>query len=760
MCVDSRFIKHDIMISYSTKRGIVANDIANLLIENKYTVWIAPNSIPKGIDYIDEIYSAIDNSKIIVFILCEESLDSKWCQNELIYAVKQNKRVLPIQISDIINPYDKMGKILRPLQRSQILQLFPEYANKLSEVLESVRVLLDNNISNIVNPYPQDSYAYFENDDVFVGREDDIKNIHDLLAKNRIMNLCGMGGIGKTSLLKHFFAFYSNCDAYHSIHICKYRNSIEDTIASIPFNGFNDAKFLDSIIDTSITKTKALYQRKMILLQNLSTECLLVIDGADYINEADLLPLTTLGCSVIISSRNKYNFCVSYKLKALNEESLIRMLFAYAKQGHSEKEANYAKKIIQKVGYHTLMIKLIGNYANEMCYTFEELFNDNLLNDLNEFDSDEEKISTLFDYSKLNDEELYMLKILALFPHGITKGELQKIDRTLLKKCASLVKKGIVNEDNGFSLHQIIIESVIKNTSLDTSSLKPFLSRFIDVFRNIGLSNSELITIIKHISDVLKGEDELMVLILHRFGNCICDINYADLFHVDETTYNSQDMNFYNQKNDNNERFEMYDFSNYLNTRAYELALKIDLKDYNLISYILSYIGSTYFNKNDYESALKYQQLALEEIKKGDDIDYSNYIVILNRIGLTAIEVNELEIARESFAEYINIINKQHIINANLSMALFNIGNTYYKEKNYDKAESYYLESISKNTDNPEISFGLSELYMLLADIYLKTNKKELACNYYLKAKRIKNNIIKDKDKLDNFINKYENLYL
>ena len=69
MCVDSRFIKHDIMISYSTKRAIAANDIANLLIENNYDVWIAPNSIPNGVDYIDEIYSAIDNSKIIVFIL-------------------------------------------------------------------------------------------------------------------------------------------------------------------------------------------------------------------------------------------------------------------------------------------------------------------------------------------------------------------------------------------------------------------------------------------------------------------------------------------------------------------------------------------------------------------------------------------------------------------------------------------------------------------------------------------------------------------
>ena len=760
MPFDSRFIKHDIMISYSTKRAIVASDIANLLTSNGYNVWIAPNSIPKGIDYIDEIYSAIDNSKIIVFILCEESLDSKWCQNELIYAVKQNKKVLPVQIADVINPYDKMGQILKPLQRSQILNLFPEYAKKLIEVLESVRVLLDNNVSNIVNPYPQDSYAFFANDDIFVGRELDIENIHNLLAKNRIINLYGMGGIGKTSLLKHFFAYYSTKDAYHSIHICKYTNSIEETIAAIPFNGFNDAKFLDSIVDPSITKTKALYQRKMILLQNLSTECLLVIDGADYINEMELIPLTTLGCSIIISSRNKYSFCANYHLNPLSEDSLIQMLFAYANEEYNEKEAKYAKEIIKKMGYHTLMIKLIGNYANEMYYTFEELFNDNLLNDINEFDSDEEKISTLFDYSKLNEEEIEMLKILALFPHGITKGAMQKIDRALLRKCASLVKKGIVNEDNGFSLHQIIIESVIKNTSLDTTSLKPFLSRFIDVFRNIGLEKSELTIIIKHMCNVLKGEDELMVLLLHRFGNCICDINYADLFHVDEETYNSQDMNFYNQKNTDNERFEMYDYSNYLNTKAYELALKINLKDHNLISYILSYIGSTHFNKNDYESALKYQQLALEEIKKGDNIDYSNYIVILNRIGLTAIEVNELEIARKSFEDYIDTISKQNISNANLSMALFNIGNTYYKEKDYDKAESYYLESISNNSDNPEISFGLSELYMLLADIYLKTNKKELASNYYLKAKHIKSNIIKDKDRLDNFINKYEKLYL
>ena len=116
--VESTLPKQKTTVGGLKPRQLRKRQIRDLLTNNGYNVWIAPNSIPKGIDYIDEIYSAIDNSKIIVFILCEESLDSKWCQNELIYAIKQNKKVLPIQIADVIHPYDKMGKILTITKKS------------------------------------------------------------------------------------------------------------------------------------------------------------------------------------------------------------------------------------------------------------------------------------------------------------------------------------------------------------------------------------------------------------------------------------------------------------------------------------------------------------------------------------------------------------------------------------------------------------------------------------------------------------------
>ena len=109
--MNNDFTKYDIMISYSTRRKEVAIDIFDTLIEFGYNVWMAPISIPSGSDYRDEIYSAIDNSNMILFVLCEESLNSTWCQNELIYSIKQNKILLRIQISYVLTQYDKLGEI-------------------------------------------------------------------------------------------------------------------------------------------------------------------------------------------------------------------------------------------------------------------------------------------------------------------------------------------------------------------------------------------------------------------------------------------------------------------------------------------------------------------------------------------------------------------------------------------------------------------------------------------------------------------------
>lgn len=760
MIEDSRFIKHDVMISYSTKRADIAKDIVALLLENNYSVWIAPESIPSGVNYVDEIYSAIDNCKVVLFILCEESLGSTWCQRELCYAINQNKSVLPVQISECDNPYSKLGEIKKPLERKQILSLFPDYADKLNLIIDGVNNLINNKIAVGLRPYPKDSYSFFADADVFVGRETETKAIRDLIKKCRIVNVYGMGGIGKTAFLKNFAAKFCSIDAYRSIHVKAFTNTLEETIAEIPFFGFDDVEYLDSLKDETISKTRALYQRKMELLQNVSTECLLIIDGADYLSEEELLPLASVSCSVIISSRNRYRNYEGFLLPPPSVQDLENMFYAYSGLENLPKQTEYIDKIIERSGNHTLTVKLIACYCADLGYTAEDIVTQGFMDDLAEFDNESEKVSTLFNFSRLSKDELYAMQVLSLFPHGVSKGTLQKIDRELLKKYPPLVRKGWVNGGETFALHQIVRECVAKNTTISTLTIKPFLQRFVEIFRIIGLSDSELSVVVRQMLNVVSGEDRLMVVLLHRFGNFFCDIAYERLFHVEKATYAAQDMNFVNQKNTNNEKLEMYELSRKTNLRAYELAKKINLNEPELTAYILSYIGSSYFNENNFGLALEYQLRALKEIENPIPIIGANYIVILNRIGLSAFEYGDLVTAERAFLKYIGVVSENHIQNGNLAMGEFNLANIYYRQDDLKKAEEFYLYALNHNTDDMAISFGMSEIYLSLADICSRTNRAKQAKNYYLMSRNIKCNIINDKDKLNEFLNKYDILYL
>ena len=176
----SGFKNYDVMISYSTKKKKIAEDITAMLNDNGYNVWIAPISIPNGGDYVDEIYAAIENSRIVLFVLSEESLNSKWCQNELVYAVKLNKKVLPVQVAEVIDPYNKLGKINYVLQRKQILDLFPLYKERLNEIVDDIEKLLnDKGLKH--NPYPQNSYEFDDDTSLLVGRDTEVNEINDAL---------------------------------------------------------------------------------------------------------------------------------------------------------------------------------------------------------------------------------------------------------------------------------------------------------------------------------------------------------------------------------------------------------------------------------------------------------------------------------------------------------------------------------------------------------------------------------------------------
>ncbi|HSG42337.1 MAG TPA: toll/interleukin-1 receptor domain-containing protein [Anaerolineales bacterium] len=88
-----------IFISYSRKDIEIAERIVIALADNKLDTWIDWKSIPKGEDWEMEIYHGIEEADVFLFLISFDSVRSEMCNKEILHAVKNGKRILPIFIS-------------------------------------------------------------------------------------------------------------------------------------------------------------------------------------------------------------------------------------------------------------------------------------------------------------------------------------------------------------------------------------------------------------------------------------------------------------------------------------------------------------------------------------------------------------------------------------------------------------------------------------------------------------------------------------
>lgn len=197
----------------------------------------------------------------------------------------------------------------------------------------------------------------------------------------------------------------------------------------------------------------------------------------------------------------------------------------------------------------------------------------------------------------------------------------------------------------------------------------------------------------------------------------------------------------------------------YVNDKEYEKAMEaydaalniaIEVKNYNIAGYILSYMGDLYeingnflFAVNKYEDSSKYFKLA------NNDRSYIFGLVNTANEYLLCDSIDKsLSILYKAENEAI-ILNDKEI----LSCVYNGLGITYCLIHKYKKAEYYYLKSIeSYSIDSTPNYVGLAEVYSALkdwdkAEMYLDKSKTEtknkytaigITENYYLleKAKR------------------------
>lgn len=90
--------KFDIFISYSQKDRKIVDEITRQINDWGYTFYIDRDGLTAGSDFANVIIDAINASDLFLVVVSKASMESRWVLNEISYAQKQDKKIVPLLI--------------------------------------------------------------------------------------------------------------------------------------------------------------------------------------------------------------------------------------------------------------------------------------------------------------------------------------------------------------------------------------------------------------------------------------------------------------------------------------------------------------------------------------------------------------------------------------------------------------------------------------------------------------------------------------
>lgn len=94
-------IRRDVFISYSRKdKDAVAKHFCHHFKENGLSVWRDEEEIEHGDELRPEIKQAIRSCEVVVYFSSKDANKSDWVTKEVLYAIKNNKTVIPVKLDD------------------------------------------------------------------------------------------------------------------------------------------------------------------------------------------------------------------------------------------------------------------------------------------------------------------------------------------------------------------------------------------------------------------------------------------------------------------------------------------------------------------------------------------------------------------------------------------------------------------------------------------------------------------------------------
>lgn len=333
---------------------------------------------------------------------------------------------------------------------------------------------LDKMIS-LADPGAQFIHSNFVyNEACFVGREQELAQLHDLLRENNALFLHGIGGIGKTKLAGKYV--HENRKNFNTVIYLRYHESLEDTLTdgSIIIENFDLPEKQKDAADAILRKMKTL----------LAASDLVLLDNFDTDDDPLLDALLECNCKFLITTRedfSDFDFAQMEVGTLDTPEQWYTLFSAYNALSYSEQQQFAIEDMLRLVEGHTMMIELLAKHLKvsgsdpvDVCQRMLSLAGVTGLTDEsvgNRKDgtrlraSVEDHLLRLFDVFAFDENETTLLRSLSLL------GEV-RLERSFFLSLIGdernavldiLIQKGWIewNEISGkISLHQIILDLV------------------------------------------------------------------------------------------------------------------------------------------------------------------------------------------------------------------------------------------------------------------------------------------------------------
>ena len=357
-----------LFISYSRKDIQAAARIEQKLQEHGFNTWRDVSDIDPGKNWSRESANSLADSDSIVLLWSEHAATSRIVKNEWLTARALEKGIIPC----FLKPLETLPDALKLLQ---VL----EHINGISftDVETGINRLITilNNPDSIDRTYdytklPPHAFIPFRPNRNFVGRHTELLELYlsligelNVVAINQVVNVFGLGGIGKTQLAVEFayrfaFAFPEGV---------LWLNAARDWQAE--FAGA--ARKLGLTVDdptASDADTRLLHKLQGYISEHNSM--LIVMDNAADPSQLDdeVLPgfvPTTLGCDLLVTSRSQalpVN-AKALEVKVLSADAAFSLLTSRNPPAREEEVS--AQKICATLGNLPLAVELAGAFLRE-----------------------------------------------------------------------------------------------------------------------------------------------------------------------------------------------------------------------------------------------------------------------------------------------------------------------------------------------------------------------------------------------------------